>query len=278
MLSCRTQHQGAWKRCSSSPHEWSVHTTCLLCPELIFVSVLGCYWFLNVLLQSSTQIPVSTWRSVPHMPQCGFLMSWPYLGPWETPVFENLSIFIIKPSILRSTHHFQTHFTHFLYLGSKPKRIGSDTHSLRVPALSYFPEILFVFSPAQSELGPHWGVCGGVGAPVSVHWYLLPFPFGWTSYPTSGLSAMRQSQFTSPQGWSGVRYIVTLELRQVCYQLTQATRTEYQTPETSLMAQRVRLHRPLQGGRVQSLLGELRSHRPFGQKIKQKTTKTEVIL
>ena len=80
---------------------------------------------------------------------------------------------------------------------------------------------------------------------------------------------MRQSQVTSPQGWSGVRYIVTLELRQVCYQLTQATRTEYQTPETSLMAQRVRLHRPLQGGRVQSLLGELRSHIPFGKKQQQ---------
>ena len=61
--------------------------------SLFLCSVLGCYWFLNVLRQSSTQIPVSAWRSVPHMPWCGFLMSWPHLGPWETPVFKNPRVY-----------------------------------------------------------------------------------------------------------------------------------------------------------------------------------------
>ena len=41
-------------------------------------------------------------------------------------------------------------------------------------------------------------------------------------------------------------------------------------PGTSLAVQRLRLHLPMQGVRVQSLVRELRSHMPWGQKKRHK--------
>ena len=41
-------------------------------------------------------------------------------------------------------------------------------------------------------------------------------------------------------------------------------------PGTSLVVQWLRLHFPIQGVQVQSLVGELRSHKPLGQKAKTK--------
>ena len=48
--------------------------------------------------------------------------------------------------------------------------------------------------------------------------------------------------------------------------------------ETSLVAQWLRLHLPMQGDRVQSLVGDLRSHMPHMEKNKKQQHKTEAIL
>ena len=131
-------------------------STCLLCHELIFMFSLG----VLLIFECSTSVfypnpckrlEISSSYALVWLPHV--LTTPGTLG--NSCVQKPQSIFTIKPSIFRSTHNFKTHFTYFLYLGSKSKRIGSDTNSLRVPALSYFPEILFVFSPAQSEFGPH---------------------------------------------------------------------------------------------------------------------------
>ena len=52
------------------------------------------------------------------------------------------------------------------------------------------------------------------------------------------------------------------------YKWTVETVTLKKELGTSLVVQWIRLHLPMQGVRVQSLVGELRSHVPRGQKTK----------